>query len=105
MLGELAYSWYSSSAFVALVKLSELSTKAARNDSRPFLFSAWRRSGEQIAPNQGVELNMSNDREQGTVKWFNAAKGYGFIQRNVGEDIFVHFSAIQGDGYRNLQEG
>ena len=48
---------------------------------------------------------MSNNREQGTVKWFNASKGYGLIQRAAGEDIFVHFSAIQGDGYRSLQEG
>jgi len=45
MLGEPAHLWYSSSAFVALVKLSELFTKAARNDPRPFVFSAWRRSG------------------------------------------------------------
>ena len=44
-------------------------------------------------------------REQGTVKWFNDAKGFGFIQRASGEDVFVHFSAIQGDGYRSLQEG
>lgn len=48
---------------------------------------------------------MSSNRERGTVKWFNSAKGYGFIQRNEGEDVFVHYSAIQGDGYRNLQEG
>jgi len=54
---------------------------------------------------QGVEVNVSNNREQGTVKWFNASKGYGFIQRQGGEDVFVHFSAIQGDGYRSLQEG
>ncbi len=44
-------------------------------------------------------------KEQGTVKWFNASKGYGFIQRQSGEDVFVHFSAIQGDGYRSLSEG
>jgi len=44
-------------------------------------------------------------REKGTVKWFNAAKGYGFIQRETGEDVFVHFSAIQAGGYRSLDEG
>ena len=44
-------------------------------------------------------------KEQGTVKWFNSAKGYGFIQRESGEDVFVHFSAIVGNGYRSLEEG
>jgi len=44
-------------------------------------------------------------KETGTVKWFNGAKGYGFIQRSTGEDVFVHFSAIQGNGYRTLNEG
>jgi len=41
----------------------------------------------------------------GTVKWFSAEKGYGFISRSDGDDVFVHFSAIEGDGYRNLDEG
>ena len=44
-------------------------------------------------------------REQGVVKWFNASKGYGFIQRQSGEDVFVHFSAIEMDGYKSLNEG
>ena len=46
-----------------------------------------------------------NVKENGTVKWFNAAKGFGFIQRESGEDVFVHFSAIQASGYRTLEEG
>jgi cold shock protein len=44
-------------------------------------------------------------KENGIVKWFNAAKGFGFIQRENGEDVFVHFSAIQAGGYRTLEEG
>ena len=46
-----------------------------------------------------------SERVQGTVKWFNASKGYGFISREGGPDVFVHFSAIQGDGFKNLDEG
>jgi CspA family cold shock protein len=43
--------------------------------------------------------------EKGTVKWFNGAKGFGFITRESGDDVFVHFKAIVGDGYKSLNEG
>jgi CspA family cold shock protein len=46
-----------------------------------------------------------SDRKVGTVKWFNGTKGYGFLSQEGGPDVFVHYSAIKGDGYRNLEEG
>lgn len=48
---------------------------------------------------------MSEERIIGTVKWFNSAKGYGFISRENGDDVFVHYSAIQTEGFRKLDEG
>jgi len=46
-----------------------------------------------------------SDRQQGTVKWFNSDKGYGFIERNSGKDLFVHFRSIVGEGHRSLVDG
>jgi CspA family cold shock protein len=51
------------------------------------------------------EKKSNNMKETGTVKWFNAAKGFGFIARENGEDVFVHYSAIEASGYRSLEEG
>jgi cold shock protein len=62
-----------------------------------------RKTGQEKQSNSNIEV--VEVKEQGTVKWFNASKGYGFIQRQTGEDVFVHFSAIQMDGYKSLNEG
>ena len=60
-------------------------------------------------PNRRVRILIARKerimKETGTVKWFNAGKGFGFIQRENGEDVFVHFSAIEATGYRSLDEG
>jgi cold shock protein len=66
-----------------------------------FCFTAGGGRVAQIAHREG----NTSVREQGTVKWFNASKGFGFIQRQSGEDVFVHFSAIQAEGYKSLNEG
>lgn len=67
-------------------------------------FFARKFSGEEFQSDAEAK-GVAFVKEKGTVKWFNGAKGYGFIQRSTGEDVFVHFSAIQENGYRTLNEG
>ena len=74
-------------SFVSILIAAILSAKSGSSKSSSF-------SGE-----------ISGDQERGTVKWFNAAKGFGFITRENGEDVFVHFRSIQGKGHRSLGEG
>jgi cold shock protein len=98
-------------AFVALV-LPFDSFRGLREQARSLFFGleaghSSRETGgsEQARGAKQFNFEVQQVKEQGTVKWFNASKGYGFIQRQTGEDVFVHFSAIQMDGYKSLNEG
>jgi CspA family cold shock protein len=59
----------------------------------------------KLGNRNAVDVKVSDGQEMGTVKWFNAAKGFGFITRENGDDVFVHFRSIQGKGHRSLGEG
>lgn len=64
-----------------------------------------RSSSKATSKSKSMASTTDSHRESGTVKWFDSNKGYGFITRSMGEDIFVHFRSIRGNGYRSLYEG
>jgi len=68
-----------------------------------FLIRDWYNSAVRMSP--GHNPKGLPEMEKGTVKWFNNAKGYGFITRENGEDLFVHFKSIVGEGYKSLKQG
>jgi cold shock protein len=93
--------WHTVVAFVALVKPLESLKGLQVHTCGPFFLAGGDRKQHQIAQRR----KRTPLKEQGTVKWFNASKGFGFIQRMSGEDVFVHFSAIQSEGYKSLNDG
>jgi len=85
----------SSTVYPALLAIT---FAAARRSAALCLHRAAGKTGKQAG-------KATRAREHGTVKWFNTAKGYGFITRDCGDDVFVHFRAIRGRGHRSLKEG
>ncbi|MBS98435.1 MAG: cold-shock protein [Oceanospirillaceae bacterium] len=85
--------------FVIVLAASVISALGGQGEqSRPA-------SGQSGAPSESEEPEEGDDREEGTVKWFNVSKGFGFITRSNGDDVFVHFRNIRGRGHRSLSEG
>ena len=78
------------SLFIAILLATSLASSAAKSN---------------LSGNYGTEDGYADHRESGEVKWFNANKGFGFITRDSGEDIFVHFRSIRGEGHRVLRDG
>ena len=83
--------------------LSAISRSRSAQHNVPHLPENWQTYN--IPANCREHKERLSSMEQGTVKWFNGAKGFGFISRQQGEDVFVHFKAIVGDGYKNLNDG
>jgi cold shock protein len=70
-----------------------------------FVYQFWRNKRVLHYSLFAIRRQKMSERITGTVKWFNAGKGFGFITREGGPDVFVHYSALQGDGFKSLEEG
>src|SRR5829696_4817437 len=87
------------------VRPSEIAVRFAPPDATEWILNTCPACRLLTPARRDDNQGNNNMATQGTVKWFNSEKGFGFIQREGGDDVFVHFSAIQGDGYRSLEDG